>query len=106
MLSSFAFKIDLRRYIKAVMEGNINKMLDNAESVNVMEDKSEQLAAVGWYWGCILMGVYWVYWVHWVCMRCMMDIKECNGGALRAYQGCIRDVYGMYMGLIRGVTGA
>lgn len=31
--------------VKAVMEGNINKMLDNAETVNAVEDKSEQLRA-------------------------------------------------------------
>ena len=31
--------------VKAVMEGNINKMLDNAETVNAVEDKSEQLMA-------------------------------------------------------------
>mmetsp|Transcript_8636 Transcript_8636/g.21769 ORF Transcript_8636/g.21769 Transcript_8636/m.21769 type:complete len:232 (+) Transcript_8636:56-751(+) len=31
--------------VKAVMEGNINKMLDNQESVNAVEDKSEQLRA-------------------------------------------------------------
>uniref|UniRef100_A0A7S0X8N0 V-SNARE coiled-coil homology domain-containing protein n=1 Tax=Mantoniella antarctica TaxID=81844 RepID=A0A7S0X8N0_9CHLO len=31
--------------VKAVMEGNINKMLDNAETVNAVEDKSELLRA-------------------------------------------------------------
>lgn len=31
--------------VKAIMEGNVNKMLDNAESINVVEDKSEQLRA-------------------------------------------------------------